>query len=193
MPGSKKGRLSGAARKEINERRSTDIVNGKTKGILFARVTKMLGANHVTATYPTEKHGTKELRARIPNIFSRKGATPITTRDVVAIEVGQDFDPDTAVIRVSDLFDIKAVLTPRQVYALQQSGEIPIWMSSNVEDPAGSAAGGSEAFEFDYSGLNEEGVEAAEKEADGSAGFSRKTAYDAATGDDGGELDIDNI
>jgi len=189
MPGSKKGRLSGGARKEINDRRSADAVNGRMAGVVFGRITKMLGANHVMVSIES-KHGFKELRARIPNIFARRGATPITTRDVVAVEVGVGFDPDdkNTVIKISDLFDIKAVLTSKQVYALQQAGEIPAWMSVDASTSGGEKEG--DGIEFDYSGVKE-GEEDEVKKDDGT-GFNRRAAIESAMGADD-EVDVDNI
>jgi hypothetical protein len=188
MPGSKKGRLSGGARKEINDKRSADAVNGRMDGIVFGRITKMLGANHVMVSIDA-RHGPKELRARIPNILARRGATPITTRDVVAVEVGKGFDPDdkNTVIKISDLFDIKAVLTNKQVYILQQNGDIPAWMS--VDTSSASAEKEGDAIEFDYSGGGE--ADATKEER---TGFSRRVAFAAATGaDEADEVDIDDI
>jgi translation initiation factor IF-1 len=196
MPGSKKGRLSGGARKEINDRRSAEAVKsalvGTLEGIVFGRVTKMLGANHVSVRIDSE-HGGKELRARIPNIFSRRGATPITTRDVVGIEVGGEFDVDTAIIRPSDLFDVKMILTPKQVYKLQQDGVIPSWMSHEAalatkkDDDDG-------AYDFDYSekkGDEDEEQDSTDEEQSKTADFSRKNAKIAALHDD--DFDIDDI
>lgn len=153
MPKSKKGRLSGGARKELNDRRATDAVSGLAKDVTFARVTKMVGAGHVRAAIEC-RHGQKELLARIPNVLSRRGATPITTNSVVALYVGPGFDPNEA-LGASDHFDITAVLSPRQAYALSKNGTIPGWMF----DPASIVGGESAAkkddedgFEFDYSG-----------------------------------------
>jgi translation initiation factor IF-1 len=191
MPGSKKGRLSGGARKEINEKRSSDAVSGRMTGVVFGRITKMLGANHVMVSIES-KHGFKELRARIPNILARRGATPITTRDVVAVEVGVGFDPDDKemVLKISDLFDIKAVLTSKQVYALQQSGEIPAWMAT---DASSTVAADNEAIEFDYSGTKEGAdEEEEEKPKETKSEFNRRVAFvSATTADD--EINIDDI
>jgi hypothetical protein len=190
MPGSKKGRLSGGARKEINLRRSADAVSGRMDGIVFGRITKMLGANHVMLSIDA-KHGPKELRARIPNILSRRGATPITTRDVVAVEVGVGFDPDdkNTVLKISDLFDIKAILTSKQVYSLQQAGDIPAWMSTDTSSAAGATDG--ESFEFDYSGTKE--GEELPSIAEEGTGFNRKAALERAITKDEDEVDIDDI
>lgn len=191
MPGSKKGRLSGGARKEINDRRSADAVSGRMDGIVFGRITKMLGANHVMLSIES-KHGFKEIRARIPNILARRGATPITTRDVVAVEVGIGFDPDDkeTVLKISDLFDIKAVLTSKQVYALQQNGDIPAWMSNDTSTNAGEKEG--DGIVFDYSGVKEGEADDDTPSKDDGTGFNRRAAFDSATGA-GDEIDIDDI
>jgi len=194
MPGSKKGRLSGGARKAINDQRATDAVNGRMEGITFGRVTKMLGANHVTVAIQ-HKHGIKELRARIPNIFTRRGATPITTRDVVAIETGKGFDPNVN-IKTSDLFDIKVILTSKQANKLHNNGEIPSWMIDVTGDAATATAtdevGG---YDFDYSGVKEGDEEDEESEDEaGKMGFSRKASRSAAAAVDSDEdVDIDGI
>ena len=193
MPGSKKGRLSGGARKELNDKRSADAVSGRMAGVVFGRITKMLGANHVMVSIES-KHGFKELRARIPNIFARRGATPITTRDVVAVEVGVGFDPDdkNTVIKISDLFDIKAILTSKQVYALQQAGEIPAWMSVDATSAGGEKE--SDGIIFDHSdakeGEEEEVNDVAKKNE--STGFNRRAAIEKVIGEDD-EIDIDDI
>ncbi len=190
MPKSKKGRLSGGARKELNDRRSDDAVTGKVDGITFARVTRMLGANHVSVAIEA-KHGQRELRARIPNVLARRGATPITTRDVVALFVGEGFDPDTD-IPAGTSFDITAVLSQRQAYKLKTAGKIPSWMS--VDIGGGDAADKDEAdgFEFDYSGSAAAAAESEGEDASGSdtsvPKFSRKAALDSKD-----EIDIDAI
>jgi len=208
MPHSKKGRLAGGARKEINESRASDAVTiafmseaerarkGKTLDFVFGRVTKMTGANHVRVAIAARK-GTREIAARIPNIFARRGATPICTRTIVTIYTGVDFDPDkrsecTAV----EHYDITSILTDRQVADLKKAGLIPDWMTtSDVED---SKAGKVDEVGFEwYTGEEEE--KKAEKTDDGAAaagaGFSRKGARDtaAAGGDDDSDFDVDDI
>lgn len=196
MPSSKKGRLSGGARKLISAKRATEAASGRMEGVVFARVTKMVGENHVMVSIEA-KHGPKELRARIPNIFARRGATPVTVRDVVAIEVGKDFDPDDPEnpIRKSDLFDIKAILTSKQVYKLKQAGEIPAWMSAESTDSVAAAKAEEEGFEFDHSAIKEEGEEDEESSSDEAAAapaFNRRAAVERTTGGDE-EVDIDDI
>jgi hypothetical protein len=192
MPRSKKGRLSGSARKELNMRRADDAVRGRVDGIAFGRVTKIVGAGHVVVAIDSS-HGPKELRARIPNILARKGATPITTRDVVAIFVGTEFNPDDT-FTSSDHFDINAVLTNKQVYELQKDGVIPPWMSTESADVSAASKDDVVGYEFDYSAVKEEDSDS-EKEEDvvGGAGgasavFSRKGAIHESD-----DVDIDAI
>ena len=195
MPRSKKGRLTGAARKEINEKRAHEAISGNTKDIAFARVTKILGANHVEVSI-NAKHGPRALHARIPNIFARRGATPITTRDVVTIYVGNDFDPDEP-IGAGSHFDITAILTHKQAYSLHKEGSIAAWM---IHEDGGSAATEEKesGFEFDHSGVK--AAEGSDEESDaeeGAVGFSRKTARLNAISGGGAEedddVDVDHI
>jgi len=149
---SKKGRISGTARKEINTRRAAAATGGKTEGIAFGRVIKLLGFAQVVVGIQC-KAGVKEIHARIPNILSRKGATPITSRDVVTVYVGVDFNPDE-LIRPSDKFDIDSVLTHKQAYSLVKEGIIPGWMIVDSEGDLGAKVG-EPGFEFDHSNTGE--------------------------------------
>jgi hypothetical protein len=212
MPSSKKGRLSGAARKELNSARCADIINAhfdakaKKKGVVldttFARVTKHLGINHVHVAIPGE-HGATELRARIPNIFTRKGATPISTRSIVAVYVGTEFDAKTYVAGRSDIFDIVGVLDAKEVARLTKAEIIPEWMSRS-EDVAAAAAGGLEedlGFVFEEEDAEDEddagkaaggaGTGGGGGSAAASRGFSRSGARMAAIGGGGSDDDID--
>jgi hypothetical protein len=186
MPRSKKGRISGGARKEINGRRAAEAVSGKTEGIIFARITKVVGSGHAKASIDS-KRGPKELLVRIPNLLGRRGATPINASSVVSIYVGVDFDPNEP-INPSDHFDITAILTQKQAYSLQKDGEIPSWMAQDIDKMEATAEKES-GFEFDYS------EKAAGEEDDSSdeesdvPGFSRKAAREDV--DKG--VDIDNI
>jgi hypothetical protein len=191
MPRSKKGRLTGAARKEINERRAADAVSGRADGVIFARVHKLTGSGHVRVLINC-KHGSKEIPARIPNIFGRRGATPITSKDIVGIYVGPDFDADAADAAAGH-FDITAILTHRQAYKLSQAGEIPSWMLADIggdDDKAKAVAGAAEGgFEFDYGERAEESDSETDSEKEGTAGFTRKGHLLAVAE----EVDVDAI
>lgn len=208
MPRSKKGRLSGAQRQELNTKRAAAAVAGTAEGLAFGRVTKMLGAGHVSVAI-SSTHGPKTILARIPNVLSRKGATPITTRDVVTIYVGPGFNPD-GLIRMADKFEITSVITSKQAYTLSKEGTIPPWMlAADGEEPhaAGAATNGAGGFEFDYAAVKEEGDEDTgdedDKDDEGTSSsegpatlkattpaFSRKAARDAV---DEETLDVDAI
>jgi hypothetical protein len=202
MPRSKKGRLSGGARKEINTRRGTDIVLGaiimarpdsrsdpasealknKAAGMLFARVSKIIDANHALVAINT-KRGPKELRAEIPPLLSKRGATPISTGFIVAVFFGKDFDPDVDEIRPADHFGIEVIIEKKQAYTLQKEGVIPSWMVQDADktDAADLHKDEKGGFEFDYSEkAGEDEEESSEEE-----GGRRKSNDD--------DVDIDDI
>lgn len=199
MPRSKKGRLSGGARKEINARRSTEIVSGailkakstkqittKADGMLFARVSKIIDTNHAIVAIQT-KRGPKELRAEIPPLLSKRGATPLSTGFLVAVFFGVDFDPDVDVIRPADHFGIETIIDKKQAYALQEAEIIPSWMVQDADKL--EAAGAKEAgFEFDYSGG---GGDEAEETADSKKKKAIKSVAEEEEEDD--EVEVDDI
>jgi hypothetical protein len=146
----KKGKLSGAVRREINQRRAADAMSGKTKDIAFGRVTKLLGQNHIMVAIES-KHGPKEIRVRMPNMFLKKGATPVTTREVVSVYVGPEFNPDDT-IKPTDQFDITAILTIKQAGELVESGDLPRWMVHEETITTGAKSSTDHAgWEFGYS------------------------------------------
>jgi len=152
MGKSKKGRLSGTARKEINRKAASDAVEGRASGIAFARVTRMIGENHIRIAMPSN-HGYKEFMARIPNKFGKKGSTPLTINSVVSIFVGEQFDPDEVEANKVH-FDVTSILEDKQTYQLVKDGTIPAWMMKSPEDIANGVTKSNEnegeAFEFDY-------------------------------------------
>jgi hypothetical protein len=182
MPRSKKGRITGAARKEINARRAADAVAGSAEGIAFGRMTKMTGSGHCIVAIEG-KHGPLELRCRIPNIFGRRGATPITNKDVVSLYVGKEFDAEDPAVKLAH-FDINSILNAKQVYQLHKAGEIPSWMATDTTSMDAAGAGDCGGFEF----AHDEGEEAEESEDSEGTGFNRKAARDAAD-----EIDVDDI
>ena len=200
MPRSKKGRLSGGARKEINTRRGTDIVLGailmarpdsrsdpasealknKAAGMLFARVSKIIDTNHAIVAINT-KRGPKELRAEIPPLLSKRGATPISTGFIVAVFFGKDFDPDVDEIRPADHFGIEVIIDKKQAYTLQKEGVIPSWMVQDADKTeAADTKDEKGGFEFDYS------EKAGEEDSSEEDGGGRR-----ASNDD--DVDVDDI
>ena len=194
MPRSGKGRVTGAKRAEINNNRAVAAVNGKTEGVAFGRVTKILGSNHVLAAL-SSKHGPKEMRVRIPNVLGRKGATPITTRDVVTIYVGVEFDVD-APVKATDIFEITSILTQKQACGLRDDGRIPQWMMAEDGEKASKEENDAGGFVFGYD--NEEEEEAAAAAAAAASdpnkpAFDRGAARSAAARADDEELNVDDI
>jgi hypothetical protein len=150
MPSSKKGRISGGKRQEINQQRALAALSGKTEGILFGRVTKFQGNGHISVAIPYA-HGSKELRVRIPNVLGRRGATPINTSSVVSIYVGSDYDPNKPENK-NDHFDVTAILTAKQAHQLFKDGILPEWMIADIEtDKTETKTGAAGGYEFDYS------------------------------------------
>ena len=157
-----KKKISGAARKDINQRRAADIVKTVSADTAFGRVTKLLGFNHVMVAIQA-KTGPKEIRVRIPKLFTKKGATPITTREIVAIYVGTEFDPEE--VKSTDQFDITAILTVKQANDLVVTGDVQRWMvheevvSGNVKSENDGVG-----WEFGYSEKKGEDSEEPDKE-----------------------------
>ena len=190
MPRSKKGRISGTKRQELNSQRAAAAINGKTDGVTFARVTKMVGQGHVTVAIPY-KHGIKELHARIPNVLGRRGATPITAKDIVAIYVGEGYDPD-APTATNEHFDIVAILKPKQAYSLKKDGIIPEWMTNDIDaDKPIDGAVADGGFEFAHESDEEEDEKSASDEDLRAKLGANRLSHREPVAD--GELNIDDI
>jgi len=199
MARSKKGRLTGGKRQEVNENRIAKILSGEVKDIAFARVRKHLGSGRVLAAIDT-KHGPKEIQAQIPNVFGRKGSTPINSTTVVTIVVGDEFDPEKD-ITASSHFKVECILSDDQARTLSRKGLVPDWMLIiDAADAASAAAAAEELYTFAASDDDDEDSETSgEAESNSSSNsssskkkskepakreevtFSRKAAKDAAS------------
>ena len=201
MGRSKKGRLTGGKRQEVNENRIAKILSGEVKDIAYARVRKHLGSGRVLAAIDT-KHGPKEIQAQIPNVFGRKGSTPINSTTVVTIVVGDEFDPEKD-ITASSHFKVECILSDDQARTLSRKGLVPDWMLIiDAADAASAAAAAEELYTFAASDDDEEDSETSgEAESNSSSNsssssskkkskepakreevtFSRKAAKDAAS------------
>jgi hypothetical protein len=140
---SKKGRLAGATRREVNEQRIAKIVDGKLEGTTYARVVKVLGGNHLRVAIDS-RSGVKEVLVRIPGLFLKKGATPLAPDTVVSIFVGKDFNPNVDL--KGEMFDLIAILSQKQALFLEDEGKIPSWMTRAGE--IGAAVGGGAGWHF---------------------------------------------
>jgi hypothetical protein len=198
---SKKGRLAGGVRKEISERRSEEAIDrllsppkatDKPLDIRIGRVTKNLGANHVRVAIES-KHGAKELIARIPNYLTKRGSTPVTTRSVVIVYTGPEYDPEEASRpgERAPQFDIVSLLTTRQISEISKVNAVPAWMLASEEDVAARSTGGkAEEAGFiweDRETAEEEGGEETRGRSRGGGGGAAAAAVD----DD--DFDIDDI
>ena len=185
----------------MNENRIAKILSGDVRDIAYARVRKHLGSGRVLAAIDT-KHGPKEIQAQIPNVFGRKGSTPINSTTVVTIIVGEDFDPDTD-ITTSSHFKVECILSDDQARTLSRKGLVPDWMLIiDAADAASAAAAAEELYTFEASDDDEEDSEEsgeAESNSNSSSSsssskkkskepakqeevtFSRKAAKDAAS------------
>ncbi len=144
--GSKKGRLTGGQRKEINDRIVHEVMDETSEEIQFARVIKHLGAGNLRVILANKREGI----ARIRNILSRRGSTPIVTDDIVII-TGRDFESNAdEKLR----FDVLAVMKRSDAAKMEKAGRIPAWMLL-----AGDRQDEDEGDIFDYSERVEEADE----------------------------------
>ena len=161
----KKGKLNGAARKELNLSVSTAVIEktvlGTNEDTVFGRVTKMWGNGHCQVLAVHGKIRVQLHKVRIPkNRLGKKGSTPITLNSVVSIFVGREFEPTK--VRDADAFDITAVLDDKQVRTLIKSSLAPAWFLKTADEISST-----------------EEVTAVEEE-----GFEWDTSADEASGDD---------
>ncbi len=139
----KKGRVTGAQRKEINERTVSATMDGEAEDVQFARVLKHLGSGHVRIILADSKEGI----AKIRTVLSKRGSTPIAPDDIVIVS-GRDFETRTKEATEVDRFDLLGVLSRSQASKMEKEGRIPPWFLSLDE-------GKTEADLFDYSAAHE--------------------------------------
>jgi len=176
---SKKGRLAGAARTEINEQRIAKIVDGAREGTIYARITKMLGGNHLRAAVHTPR-GPQEVMVRIVSLFRKRGVTPLEVDGIVALDVGTDFNPMR--VREDMMFDLTAVFSKKQALFLGNEGSIPVWMirTGDIREHAVEDGGAGWVFGHD----DDEAGALFAKVVDLSA-KRKATAGSVASGDEG--------
>ncbi len=182
MPSSKKGRLSGSARKEINARTVDSAI--KSEDVIFGRMNKHFGNGRVEVLIE-DAHGSKKaVQAHIRRVLTKRGATPITTNDVVGIT------PREYESRLGDKemnYDLICVLDRKSASTLEKDGRIPKWMMAIAETKTGDGKEAENAFEFDYG--DDDKTSSKGKKATGGAGITEES--DESDSDD--ELDIDKI
>jgi len=181
MGRSKKGRLTGGKRQEVNSNRVAKILSGEVKDIAFARVRKHLGSGRVLVAIDS-KHGPREIQAQIPNVFGRKGSTPINSTTVVTIVVGEDFDVEKDITPTSH-FKIESILSDEQARGLLRKSMIPDWMLIiDAADAAAAAAAAEETFFFEAEDEDEDSEESDES----TEGISHSSSSNSSAGGAGG-------
>jgi translation initiation factor IF-1 len=118
---SKKGRLTGDQRKQINQRAVQSVLEEDVEGVLFGRVIKHLGNAHVQVILPNKQEGIAKIRTAL----ARRGSTPIVADDIVILS-GRDFEKPGEKPR----FDLLGVLSRAESSKMEQEGRIPAWMTT---------------------------------------------------------------
>jgi hypothetical protein len=179
MPSSKKGRLSGAARKEINARTVDSAI--KSEDVIFGRMNKHFGNGRVEVFIVDERGAKKSVQAHIRRVLTKRGATPITLNDVVGL-TPREYESR---IGESDKtnYDLICVLDRKSASTLEKEGKIPKWMMAIADNKGDDSKNLGDLFEFDY------GEE--EKKDDGKTKGGAGTESDSDSSE--GEIDIDKI
>ncbi len=124
---SKKGRITGGQRKEINERTVGSAIDGDLEGTEFARVLRHLGSGHIRIILANKREGI----AKIRTVLSKRGSTPIVMDDIVVVS-GREFETRAKenTGETTDRYDVLGVLTRQQAARLEKDGRIPTWFVS---------------------------------------------------------------
>ncbi len=117
--GSKKGRLTGDQRKQLNQRAVQSVMDEEVEGIEFGRVVKHLGNAHVEVVLSNKQIGIAKIRTAL----ARRGSTPIVADDIVILS-GRDFEKPGEKPR----FDLLGVLSRSDASKMEREGRIPSWM-----------------------------------------------------------------
>jgi translation initiation factor IF-1 len=117
--GSKKGRLTGSQRKELNERAVQSVMEEEVEGVEFGRVIKHLGNAHVQVILSNKREGIAKIRTAL----SRRGSTPIVADDIVILS-GREFEKPGE----KPKYDLLGVLSRSNASKMEREGRIPSWM-----------------------------------------------------------------
>ena len=179
-------KISGSKRKEINEMRAADAVAGRTEGLLFARVVKLLGNGQVHVTIATETIGPKTLLVRLPRLLQKRGSTPLCSTSIVSIFVGIEFNPDIDLkpgegIVTEYMFDITSIIEEKIAQKLVKDGVIPDWMVKSGTTETTELVK-DEGFVFEATSDDEEEKEEEDEAPSNSAAASAAPARRGASG-----------
>lgn len=150
---SKKGRLTGGQRKEMNQRVVNAVLEEVSDEILFGRVLRHLGQGHIQIILDDKREGIAKIRTAL----SRRGSTPIVADDIVIMS-RRDFETK---VGEKPRFDVLGIMTRAEASKLEKTGRIPSWFLQSAEGMERGAEAADEDV-FDYS----EAREAADSDSD---------------------------
>ena len=144
---SKKGRITGEQRKQMNARVVSSVLEDTSEDIIFGRVLRHLGQGHVRVILADKREGIAKIRTAL----ARRGSTPIVSDDIVVLG-SRDFEThaDTKL-----RFDLLAVLSRADASKLEKAGRIPSWFLQSI-DGEGRIREEEGGDLFDYSEVKEE-------------------------------------
>lgn len=143
---SKKGRLTGGQRKEMNQRVVNAVLEEASDEILFGRVLRHLGQGHIQIILDDKREGIAKIRTAL----SRRGSTPIVADDIVIMS-RRDFETK---VGEKPRFDVLGIMTRAEASKLEKAGRIPPWFLQSAEGMERGAAAADEDV-FDYSEARE--------------------------------------
>jgi translation initiation factor IF-1 len=141
---SKKGRLTGGQRKEMNQRVVSAVLDDASEEILFGRVLRHLGQGHILVMLDDKREGIAKIRTAL----SRRGSTPIVTDDIVILSC-RDFETKAG---EKPRFDVLGIMTRAEASKLEKAGRIPSWFLQSAD---GIERGAEEEDVFDFSEARE--------------------------------------
>lgn len=141
---SKKGRLTGGQRKEMNQRVVNSVLEDTSEDILFGRVLRHLGQGNILIVLDNKREGIAKIRTAL----SRRGSTPIVADDVVILSC-RDFETKAG---EKPRFDVLGIMTRTEASKLEKAGRIPSWFLQSAE---GLERGTTEEDVFDFSEVHE--------------------------------------
>jgi hypothetical protein len=171
----KKGRLSGEARKAINAKTVEDAIG--SEDVLFGRVSKHLGMGRVEVLVDDHLGSRRPVQAHIRKVLCRRGSTPITTSDIVGL-TPRDYESSAGTLEAK--YDLICILDRKSVSRLEKEGRIQKWMLATTVDSIEGAKITEDGFEFDYT-------------ANAADGGKFESSDEDDSDDDDDDVDIDKI
>lgn len=141
----KKGRLSGEARKAINAKTVEDAID--SEHVIFGRVSKHLGMGRVEVLVNDRLGSKRPVQAHIRKVLCKRGSTPITTSDIVGL-TPREYESSAGTLDAK--FDLICILDRKNISRLEKEGRIQTWMLATSVDSIEGAEIAEVGYEFDY-------------------------------------------